>query len=215
MGYARRAIVLPSCPPSSSVLEKPKLLPPFRHGQSEFSLGHAPRPRTQGGTLAEAAAFLHAATQQARPATRTNEIRHDGQASVPPLLVPLAGLWSESLARELAWQRRGALDDARSVPRPRSRAGACLLRLFDHRGFLDGAVHVPRLARYLSALRRQHAEARSGRARALPRAGHQAPWADPDAFGHRVPAFSARQTGQLARPRDRGACRLELRHQQQ
>src|SRR5882762_10486722 len=67
---------------------------------------------------------------RARPDTMAT--RHDGETSIPSLLVPIAGLWPEDLAGELARQRRGALDDARSVPRPRPRAGACLLRLRHH-----------------------------------------------------------------------------------
>ena len=43
-----------------------------------------------------------------------------------------------------AQQRRRALDDARPVPRPCARAGARLLRLHHHRGFLDGALHLSR-----------------------------------------------------------------------
>src|SRR5580704_1167529 len=189
---------------------------------ADAAMGRCPRsrlspPRVRAAVEASAL-FLHAAGRQARP--RANETRHDGDLtygdpSIPSLLVPLAGLRPEDLAGELARQRRRALDDARSVPRPRPRTGACLLRLRHHRGFVDGALHVPGLARHLSALCRQHAQARSRRARLLSRPGHHASRPHPDPVGDRVPALPARPAGQLARPRDRGAHRVELCHQQQ
>src|SRR4051812_10185948 len=43
----------------------------------------------------------------------------NGKTTVPPRLVPLAGLWPEDLALDLARRRCRPLDDARPVHRPR------------------------------------------------------------------------------------------------
>src|SRR4051812_5256768 len=67
----------------------------------------------------------------------------NGKAPVPPRLVPLAGLWPQDLALDLARRRRRPLDDARPVHRPRQGHGTGVHGLHDHRGFLDGALHLP------------------------------------------------------------------------
>src|SRR5262245_6646165 len=137
--------------------------------------------------------------------------------SIPSLVVSVAGLWPQIVAGTLArqQQRYGPLDDARSVSGSGARTRTRLLRLSDHRGFLDGALHLPGLARHLPALCRIDAEARPGRPRSISRPGHRASRADTDPVGYGVPALLAGAADELARSRYRGAGRMELRHQQQ
>ncbi len=52
--------------------------------------------------------------------------------------------------------------------------GPRLLRLHDHRGFLERALHLQGLARHLPPVRAERAQARSGGAGAVSRAGDQA-----------------------------------------
>src|ERR1700676_3921828 len=85
--------------------------------------------RPPRGTAADRSARPCSCKQRCSMRATTNEIRYDGETSIPSLLVLIAGLRPEDLARELAGQRRRTLDDAGSVPRSRARAGACLLRL--------------------------------------------------------------------------------------
>ena len=127
------------------------------------------------------------------------------------------GYGPEDLALAMAGQRQrpAALDDAGPVHRPRQGARPLLLRLHDHRGFLDGALHLQGQPRHLSQVRRQHAQARSGRAGLLSGAGDEDAGPGADALDQRIPALPDGAPGQHARPRDRGPDRLELRHQQQ
>ena len=84
------------------------------------------------------------------------------------------------------------IEDSSMVPYTYQGSHDTYLRYAASTPKLDPAVLVPYLAQATAASR-----------------------ADPDPVGDGVPALPAGAAGQFARPRDRGACRMELRHQQQ
>src|SRR5260370_26369983 len=98
-------------------LEPLRILGSFRRGRRRSVRG----ARGSIGPILACCAAAGAGTREPDP---TRETRHDGETSIPSLLVPIAGLRSEDLAAKFARPRRRALDDARSVPIPRPPAPA-------------------------------------------------------------------------------------------